>query len=123
MEQKVPGSPGDLRPDLTIINSTSGEAIIVDVTIPFEAGPEAFDKARAEKIQKYTPLTEWMQSQSNINSVSLYAFVIGSLGSWDPQNEELLTKLQIGPKYARLFRKLCVTDAIKGSLAIWKAKG
>jgi len=49
VEQKVPGSPDNLRPDFTVINNT-GEATIVDVTIPFESCPEAFDKARAEKL-------------------------------------------------------------------------
>ena len=43
LEQKIPGSPGDLRPDIYITNKDSGEAIIVDVTTPFETGLEAFD--------------------------------------------------------------------------------
>jgi len=35
-------------------------------------------------------------------------FIIGSLGSWDPLNRDTLKALQIGNKYARLFRKLCL---------------
>ena len=49
-------------------------------------------------------------------------FVIGALGSWDPGNEEVLRKLLIGRGYAALFRKLCCTEAIKGSYNIWRAK-
>jgi len=49
-------------------------------------------------------------------------FIIGSLGSWDPLNRDTLKALQIGNKYARLFRKLCVSDAIKGSYMIWKSR-
>ena len=43
LEQKIPGSPGDLWPDIYISNKDSGEAIIVDVTTSFEMGLEAFD--------------------------------------------------------------------------------
>ena len=51
-----------LRPDIYIINKDFGEAIIVDVTTPFETSPEAFDKARSEKIDKCTPLIYWLKS-------------------------------------------------------------
>lgn len=49
-------------------------------------------------------------------------FVVGALGSWDPENEPVLKKLSIGRNYASIFRKLCCTEAIKGSHEIWKAK-
>ena len=58
LEQQIPGSPGDLQPDIYITNKDSGEAIIVDVTTLFETGTEAFDKARSENIDKYTHLVD-----------------------------------------------------------------
>ena len=85
LEQKIPGSPpGDLRPDIYITNQDSGEAIIVDVTTPFETGPEAFDKARSEKIDKYTPLVDWLKSQDQVSCVfspCIYSWFSWSLGS------------------------------------------
>ena len=70
-----------LRPDIYIINKDCGEAIIVDVTTPFETSSEAFDKARSEKIDKCTPLIYWLKSQDCVSCVSLHAFIVGSLGS------------------------------------------
>ena len=49
-------------------------------------------------------------------------FVIGALGSWDPDNDAVPKKLGIGTNYAKMFRKLCCMEAIKGSYAIWRAK-
>ena len=121
-EQKIPDSPGDMRPDLTIINKQTGQVTIIDVTVPFEKDGEAFNKARIEKQQKYSPLVDWFKTQPYVKKVTLETFIIGALGSWDPQNIETLKALQIGPKYARLFKKLCVSEAIKGSLKIWKSK-
>lgn len=54
-EQKLRGFPGDLRPDFVIHNKDSGEVIIIDVTTPYESDMDAFDKARNEKAQKYSP--------------------------------------------------------------------
>ena len=57
-EQKPLQFPGDLRPDLVVRNRNSGEVTIIDVTIPFESDKDAFDKARNEKAQKYSPLSD-----------------------------------------------------------------
>ena len=48
--------------------------------------------------------------------MTVQAFVVGSLGSWDSANESVLKTLQIGSNYTRLFR---VSDAIKESHNIW----
>ncbi len=72
----------------------------MDVNVPYEAGPEAFKKARAEKEQKYSGLKAWMKSQSEYGAVSIHALVVGSLGSWDPDN---LKALHIGQNYSANF--------------------
>ena len=54
LDQKIPNSPGCLRPDLVI--TTAHSITIVDVTIPFKASQDAFTKARSEKTQKYSEL-------------------------------------------------------------------
>ena len=122
VEQKIKDSPGCLRPDLVIWHKEEKAVSIVDVTIPFEGTEDAFEKVRDEKVSKYQPLIEWLKTKGYDN-VFLQAFVLGSLGSWDNDNETVLKKLNIGPKYASVFRKLCAVDSIKGSLTIWKAKG
>ena len=60
-------------PDLT--TRQTGEALIVDVTAPFEGCDEAFEKARAEKLSKYHPLKTWLVSQDDMHSASVYTFL------------------------------------------------
>lgn len=120
MDQTIPGSPDILRPDLVVKNNNTSSITIVDVTIPMETGPEAFEKARSEKTQKYAALVQW--ARTKYQSVNFGVFIIGSLGSWDIKNEETLKMLGIGYKYSLLFRKLCCSDAIEGSLQIWKTR-
>ena len=73
IEQKIPGSPGDLRPDSYISNKDSGEAIIVDVTTSFE---KVLIKGRSEKIDKYTHLVDLVKLQDRASCMCLS----GSLG-------------------------------------------
>jgi len=48
-----------------------------------------------------------MLSEKGYQEVTTDAFIVGSLGSWDPVNEEVNKQLQINPGYANLFHKLC----------------
>ena len=68
-----------LRPDLVIINDTDKVLHIVDVIIPLKSSETAFETARAEKVCKYTPLSDWFTSREYSASVSV--FVVGSLGA------------------------------------------
>ena len=113
--------PGDLRPDLVLWHKDQ-KVTIIDVTVPYESDEKAFEKARNEKKTKYQPVADWLRNNGH-EDVVIDAFIIGALGSWDTNNEPVLKRLHIGPKYANLFRKLCSVDAIKGSLTIWKNKG
>ena len=113
--QQIPGAPNKERPDLIIQKDRT--AYVIDVTIPFESGEDAFKKARARKKEKY----EWTRQAlrgGDIRSVVVDAFIVGSLGSWDPDNEaivELFTS-----KFDRtLFKNLCVSNAIKWSRDIY----
>ena len=115
-------SPTNLRPDIVVHDRTTKEAVVVDVMVPYESGQEALLKARREKEQKYEGLRVWMSGQGDYSTVSVHALVVGSLGSWDPANQDCLRALRIGAHYSKLFRKLCVVDAIKGSHGIWKAR-
>ncbi len=81
IDQKIPDSPGSLRPD--IVNIRDSNIFIFDLTVPYESGADAFSKARAGKITKYSHLINWARSRYSI--VSFCLIVIGSLGSWDPE--------------------------------------
>ena len=120
VEQSI--SPDNLRPDLVVRDQETRQTVVVDVTIPYEASDEAFSKARAEKLQKYEGLRRWMENQTEYSTTTVYPFVVGSLGGWDNNNTAALRALGIARNYSVLFSKLCCTDAIKGSLAIWKAR-
>ena len=119
-EQPLPGTSGDNRPDLTIISPDNTSVILVDVTCPFEGSPLALEEAANIKITKYEPLLQTLLQR--YTSVTVYPFVVGSLGSWYPANDKVLSVLHIGYCYAGLMQKLCVLSAIAGSQAIWYSK-
>ena len=98
VEQRVADSLGDLHPDIVVMNRSERTAVIVDVTIPFESSQAALDTARAEKLRKYRPLADWMQSSLGLKT-SVSAFVVGLLGSWDSNNCSTLRTLGIGKRY------------------------
>ncbi|KAL5510054.1 hypothetical protein EMCRGX_G005524 [Ephydatia muelleri] len=116
-EQPLPNTTGANRADLTIIAPDGRSVILVDVCIPFEGVPEALQDAAQEKVRKYEPLRQTLLSR--FERVEVLPFVVGSLGSWFPPNEEVLRKLHIGWRYAALMRRLCVASAIAGSQDIW----
>lgn len=121
LEQMVPGDPQGLKPDIVILNDSTSEAFVIDVTVPFEGPEGTLEEARETKIAKYSHLRGVLAAKG-YQSVTVDAFVIGSLGSWDPQNDPLIRRLGIPYKYATLFRKLCSWQAITGSYGIWRAK-
>ncbi|KAL5510035.1 hypothetical protein EMCRGX_G005503 [Ephydatia muelleri] len=82
MEQSVPGDGRSLRPDLVILNKEKAEAYVVDVTVPFE-GEDSFREARKAKEEKYTHFKQVLMSKG-YRKVEVDGFVVGALGSWDP---------------------------------------
>ena len=78
MQDPLMGTRDNLEPPGLVVR-TETSITIVDVTIPMETGPEAFDKARVEKIQKYADLVQW--ACSKYTRVNFRVFIVGSLGS------------------------------------------
>ena len=105
---------GNLRPDLVLVKNNN--AIIIDVTVPFENRMDAFCEAREGKKQKYENLAHALRTK--YAEVKVDAFVVGSLGAWDPDNDILMKKL-CSRSYLKLFKKLCVSDTIKYSRDIY----
>lgn len=105
------------RPDLTVWTDKH-EAVLVDVTCPFESGEGALEAAFQRKTDHYADLARAMLT-GEVRSAVVRPFVVGALGGWHPGNEQCLQDLGI-PRYRRrLLRELCVADAIAGSEAIW----
>ncbi len=118
VDQKIPGSPGILRPDLVV--TTRDEITIVDITIPIESDADAFKESRETKTKKYAELVDWAKTQ--YKTVNFGVIIVGSLGAWDTENASTLRLLGIGRRYAALYKKLCCVDAIEGSLEIWRQR-
>ena len=105
-----------LRPDVVV--EEGNQVLIIDVTCPFDNDSTALSDAATGKVLKYQPLKEFFVSKGK--SCVIFPFVVGALGSWYKQNEILLKKLGMTRRYKSLFRKLCCTDAIKGSNDIYR---
>lgn len=115
VNQTVPNAPGNLRPDLVIQDGS--EVLVIDVACPFENDANALQEAADRKTQKYHYLVDHFKQQGL--TAKIFGFVIGSLGSWHPQNEDLLNEMNISHKYRSLLRKLCCADTIQGSRNIY----
>ena len=115
IDKQVPGIADECRPDIVIENDD--DVIVIDVTCPFENGEKALAEADYNKVMKYDHVKRHFQSMGK--SCSVHGFVIGSLGTWHPDNEAVLSKLMMSRSYKSLFRKLCCTDVIKGSADIY----
>ena len=51
--------------------------------------------------------------------VAVHGFVVGALGSWSKENEEVFRSLRVAERYTLLFRKLCVTETLRRSRDIY----
>ncbi|GBM16789.1 hypothetical protein AVEN_257172-1, partial [Araneus ventricosus] len=102
------------RPD--IIVQFENQILIIDITVTFEDEPDAFDRARERKKVRYNALLDLFKTPTN--HVEIFAFVMGALGSWDPQNDILMRKF-VTRSYLNLFRKLCTSDTIRWSRDIY----
>lgn len=67
-----------------MIKRTEGSVYIVNLTVPFEARPIAFARAKVQKLEKHQSIVDFYAEQNICSEVD--AFLVGSLGSWDPDN-------------------------------------
>ena len=85
VEQTI--SPDSLHPDIVLRKTATRETVVVDITVAYESGKDALGKARAEKESKYAGLKAWLDGRKDkYSSTSVHVLVVGSLGSWDPEN-------------------------------------
>ena len=115
INQRVPGCDSPLRPDLVV---TRGDQVIMaDVTVAFENRPEALRAAAEEKVSKYSGLVDELRQQGK--QASVHALVVGSLGTWFRGNEGTLRRLRVSRVYARLMRRLMVSDTLRWSRDVY----
>ncbi|CAJ0573664.1 unnamed protein product, partial [Mesorhabditis spiculigera] len=118
VNQKIPGTDGQLRPDYTIINDRLKTITIIDVTMPFENGDVSiFEDARREKERKYLPILDKYSTDGY--DTFLGAWMVGPLGGWDAANNDIQRRLKISVKYGQLMRLLMVADSIRWSRDIY----
>jgi hypothetical protein len=86
------------------------------MTVPFESRMEALNEARLLKLQKYEDLARALSGR--FAEVTVDAIVLGSSGSWDPENDKVM-RTMCPKKYLKLFKKLCVSDIIRYSRDIY----
>ena len=106
----IPNSNLQGRPDLVI--TKSNDAIIIDVTCPFENGENAFERAREEKMAKYEEHARFLRR--TYTNVKVEAFIVGSLGAYDPKNTGLTRRIATR-SYIKTMKLLCVATCIKWS--------
>lgn len=109
-----PVGTSTLRPDLVLARGE--EAIILDVTVPFENRRSALLEARQKKIEKYQPIRDYLQQR--YQRVTVDAIVVGALGSWDPANDKVLRRL-CSRSYLRIMKRLIVSETIAASRDIY----
>ncbi|VVC35240.1 Reverse transcriptase domain [Cinara cedri] len=103
-----------LRPDLVIKRGKT--VLIIDVTVPFDNRMAAFEVAARSKKEKYEQLRAELASEHG--AAEVVPFIVGALGSWDPNNNKFMRQL-CSRKYGDLMRKLCVSDTIRSSRNIY----
>ena len=115
VNRRVPGLDSPLHPDLVV--SRGVHVTLVDVTVAFENRPDALRAAAADKERKYEPLGQELRRQGK--TASVHALVLGSLGTWVRSNETTLRQLRVSRVYARLMRKLMVSDTLRWSRDVY----
>jgi len=85
--------------------------------MPFENGYAAFKLKDKKSKKKYALLADHYSRLGY--SLFLDAFIVGSLGGWDPANERIINQLKLRHSYCRLMRKLMVSAAIRCSRYIY----
>ncbi|XP_064462374.1 uncharacterized protein LOC135372848 [Ornithodoros turicata] len=116
ISENRPVGDTQLRPDLILARGE--EAVIVDVTCPFENRATAFQQARTSKVNKYQPVKEHLQGR--YQRVTMGPIVVGALGCWDPENDRFLHRL-CSRRYLKKMKKLCVSSVISAARDIYAA--
>ncbi|XP_071447570.1 uncharacterized protein [Hetaerina americana] len=118
VDRKVEGDHSLLRPDVVVTEIPGGTVHIINVTVPFENRLEALHAARAAKLAKYDDLAARLRCRLQFKQeVRLGALVVGSVGSWDKENDQIPSRLHRGRVVT--LRKKMVSATVKWSRDIY----
>ena len=104
-----------LKPDIVVRTPT--HTYLIDMKSPYDM-LKNFKEAREQNIKTYAGLAADMQSSSRV-CTSVETFIVGALGSWDPQNNDLLKFLKVPSKRVPSLAKRMSLAALKESYQIF----
>lgn len=105
-----------LRPDIVV--RTKKATYLIDIKVPYDT-IKNFDNIRKKNTEKYSDLAAQMKKQTNLFT-TVETFVVGSLGSWDPRNQDLLRKLGIPSSSVHALAKAATISTILDSNHMYK---
>lgn len=100
-----------LKPDFLLLDKTAKNALVIDVTLPFDTPQDLIESARSFKLMKYSTLVYELK-RLGYDRVTVDAFVVKSLGSWDLSNAKVLSAVRLSRCTGKLIAKLAVSEAI-----------
>ncbi|KAM7020649.1 mitochondrial enolase superfamily member 1 [Acridotheres tristis] len=102
------------KPDLIFVKDD--RALVVDVTVRYEAAKTTLEEAAAEKVNKYKHLETEVRNLTNAKDVVFMGFPLGARGKWHPGNFELLEALGLcksrQEKIARTLSKTALLSSV-----------
>ena len=105
------------RPDITIIDKQNKHAILVEVSVPFDAHISlCFQK----KFDKYFPLS--LEINTTGFRSEIIVIVIGSLGNVHHKVTSGLIKAGLNRRNSKSITKYCSVSSIIGSYKIWRLR-
>ncbi|KAJ3581260.1 hypothetical protein NHX12_016847 [Muraenolepis orangiensis] len=120
LDQTVPDTQSNRRPDIVLLNLKEKKAVIADITICYEANIDRMDQVREHKIMKYETEANILRDQGF--EVHCTALVYGSLGSHHPLNipQHPTLQLNLWKAKRKTFLKNLTKTILESSYKIWK---
>uniref|UniRef100_A0A8C7GQZ2 Reverse transcriptase domain-containing protein n=1 Tax=Oncorhynchus kisutch TaxID=8019 RepID=A0A8C7GQZ2_ONCKI len=104
------------RPDLVCVKD--GNALVVDVTVRYEMAFDTLKVAAAEKVARYTPITQYVKTALKVKRVRVYGFPLGARGKWPMDNNRLMRALGVSGSREKRLAKLFSRRALLYSLDV-----
>ena len=105
-----------LRPDL-FCKTIEGNSLIVDVKCPYECNG-AFGERDRDNKRHYEQVSREVASKTG-KPCRVLTFNVGALGGYSKWNDQVLCCLHVNKVYARLMRRLMVSDQINATARQW----
>ena len=107
-----------MRPDIVVKDESERKAFIIDIACAYENGEaDCFMRRRTEKVRKYEDERLALEQQGYAAIAD--AIVVGSLGTWDPDNNDLLREIGLSKGRQSTLRRRCVQAAVEGSKVVY----